>query len=244
MKKYVSVSQYPGNTGRHFYSKFFEFYGISADYEPLGCTDLSIIDKLKQQGVSGISVSMPFKREIFQHLDEIDISAAEYGTCNTVVNDQGIYRGYNSDLAGVEHVCGYIQPGQTVCILGSGAMSKMFEQYLRQHGIEPVVAARSLDNWSLRFGTYDVIINCTALGTSTADSPFLPGQLAPSTKLIIDLAIKHNDLAKQAVMLDIKYVSGREFYQYQFFRQFEVYTGITPDREQYLIFERELYEKI
>jgi hypothetical protein len=41
------------------------------------------------------------------------------------------------------------------------------------------------------------------------------------------LAIFYNDLKKQTISADIKYVSGKEFYLAQFKKQFEIYTGIT-----------------
>jgi len=32
MKTYISLSSHPGTTGKYFYTKFFEHYGIDAVY--------------------------------------------------------------------------------------------------------------------------------------------------------------------------------------------------------------------
>lgn len=88
----------------------------------------------------------------------------------------------------------------------------------------------------------DVVINCTALGTSSTEGPYQIGQLHPNVKLVIDVAIKDNNFKKQCLDKGIKYISGREFYKAQFLNQFRIYTGIRPDTDLYDKFESEFYE--
>jgi len=49
---------------------------------------------------------------------------------------------------------------------------------------------------------------------------------------VIDLAMADNDLKKQTISSDIKYIGGKEFYQQQFKKQFEIYTGITLSQSE------------
>ena len=41
-----------------------------------------------------------------------------------------------------------------------------------------------------------------------------------------------NDLKKQTISSDIKYIGGKEFYRHQFKKQFEIYTGITLSQSE------------
>jgi len=248
MKHYVSVSQFPGKTGQYYYTKFFEHYNLSADYTPIGISDkLSEFIQQQKTLASGISVSMPFKSRVIDYLDELDISAIEYGSVNTITINNGITRGYNADLAGVEYTCNLINKHDRIIILGSGAMAKMFFDYLKTNGYSNVkIAARNTayNSWHNRFNAADVIINCTALGTSSSESPYKIGQMSPDVRMVIDLAIKDNEFAKQCADKSVKYINGTVFYREQFLRQFEIYTGIKPDAELFDKFERQLHEKI
>lgn len=249
MKHYKSVSRFPGKTGQYYYTKFFEHYNIPAIYTPVGLDDgvKDFILTEKQQGTAGISVSMPFKTEVINYLDELDISAVEYGTVNTITINNGISCGYNADLAGVEYTASMIDTGDRVIILGSGAMANMYVAYLNAHGygnIKQVARAAGYNNWQQRFDPADVVINCTGLGTSSSASPFDSAPMHQDVRLVIDLAIKDNDFAKQCVKRQVKYVNGTVFYKQQFLRQFEIYTGVKPDAELFDKFERQLNEKI
>lgn len=249
MKHYKSVSRFPGKTGQYYYTKFFQHYGIDAVYTPVGLEQglKEFVEREKQAGVNGISVSMPFKSEVMAYLDELDLSAIEYGSVNTITINNGLTRGYNADIAGVEYTASMIDTTDRIIVLGSGAMASMYVSYLHAHGYSDVIqAARSpeFSSWHRRFEPADVVINCTALGTSTAESPYQLGQLSPEVRLVIDLAIKLNDFAKQCATKQVKYINGTVFYRQQFLRQFEIYTGIKPAAEQFDIFERQLNETI
>jgi shikimate dehydrogenase len=241
VKKYISLSKYPGKTGEYFYTKFFNHYNIDAVYEPRGTDDIEqSIKTALGEGVEGISVSMPYKQEVIKVLTKKTAHVSLYNSCNTVkINKEDIV-GYNADLAGVEWACKHIKPEDRITILGAGAMASMFIEYLEETDRGQInVCARSLNTWQNRFKEAEVIINCTALGTISSDSPFLPGQINPNTRLVIDLAIKNNELQQQCAALGIKYLSGREFYKQQFLTQFEIYTGIKPDPTVFDKFESE-----
>jgi shikimate 5-dehydrogenase len=74
-----------------------------------------------------------------------------------------------------------------------------------------------------------VLINCTSLGTVNTDSPL--EHLNLNTRLVIDLAVKPNDLTKQSS--NIEYLSGTDFYKNQFFKQYSIYTGKSVDKDDY-----------
>lgn len=246
MKKYISLSQYPGKTGQYFYTEFFKHYNIDAEYEPRACEDIQLsIEQAKQEQVSGISVSMPFKKKVISLLNKQTSYVELYNSCNTIKILDDKLTGYNADIAGVEFVCKNIKQGDRITILGSGAIGSMFVKYLEdEHYGNLNICARNLGTWHERYKPADVVINCTAMGTSTEESPYKLGQIPPNARVIIDLAIKDNELKQQCMNYGIKYVSGREFYRAQFLRQFEIYTGIKPDPHVYDEIESKQYETV
>jgi shikimate 5-dehydrogenase len=225
MKKYISLSKYPGKQGKYYYTEFFKLYNIDAVYEPLGTDNLKYeLDRAREQNIAGISVSMPFKQEIIKHLDVVDGLVEKYETCNTVVNVNGQLHGYNCDYAGAEHVISDIKLLDNVTVLGAGSMGTMIFAMLNYNA--KLVSPR-LGNWSERHEPASVVINCTNQGTATQNSPldFIPD----GCRLIVDLTVNHCELAEQAKSLGIKYLSGQEFYKYQFLNQFKCYTGLEPN---------------
>jgi shikimate dehydrogenase len=246
MKKYISLSKYPGKTGKYFYTEFFKYYNIDATYEPRACDDIHQgIAAALADNVNGISVSMPFKQTVIKQLHSRGASVSLYNSCNTIINDAGFLTGYNADLAGVEYACKNIKISDRVIVLGIGAIGSMFVKYLEDsHYNNLSVCARSLGTWNDRYKPADVIINCTALGTSTEESPYKLGQIPPNTRLVIDLAINDNEFKDQCKNYGIKYISGREFYREQFLKQFEIYTGIKSTVDVYNEIESRQYETV
>lgn len=236
IKKYVSVSKYPGKTGEHYYKQFFKHYNISATYAAIGTDNLKrTISWALDNNVSGVSISMPFKTEILSMLNGASNECVNYNTCNTVVVTDGKLFGYNCDFYGMVEVTKNINKSDTVTILGNGAMGKMFAKYLSNYNV--TVCARNNGTWDNRHNNTNVIINCTGLGTSTTSSPYT--EIPKECNLVIDLAVATNHLQQQCNALGVKYCSGREFYKHQFLNQFKIYTDIESEG---LIYDR--YEKI
>lgn len=235
MMQFVSLALYPGTTGTYYYTKFFEYYGITAEYSAVRCQDiLSGIESAVLSGVSGISVTMPYKQTVLQHIDVFTRDVELYQSCNTIVNSSGMLTGYNTDIAGVAWSLSDIDTDSDIIVLGSGAMAQQYIRYLQLHNYVNVRQfSRSQANWDQRHQTSDVLINCTALGTVSSDSPVA----SVESDIVIDLSIRPGLLATQCLNANVKYLSGAEFYQQQFQKQFEIYTGITPDATVYKLFE-------
>lgn len=71
--------------------------GIRGAYLPFETPDLDRAeDVIRGYGIRGVNVTIPYKREIMDHLDRIDTVAERIGAVNTVVNDGGVLTGYNT----------------------------------------------------------------------------------------------------------------------------------------------------
>ena len=87
--------------------------------EPDGIEDL-----LKNGDFDGLNVTIPYKKEVLQYLDEIDPLALRLGAVNTIVKKNGKLFGYNSDYYGFLSLVQRTRiepPNKKVLVLGSAA---------------------------------------------------------------------------------------------------------------------------
>ena len=231
MIKFISLATSPGKTGEFYYNHFFHYYGMDFEYRARKCLNLNLQMGDKEiYGYGGISVSMPYKHDIINFLNYIDQSVYSYGTCNTIkINDGELY-GFNTDLAGVISTLKKIPQNKKVSILGDGAMGKLFSAVLREQNFEFNTYSRRIGNWANRHNCNSVVINTTALGTLTPQSPL---ESLSGVEIVIDLAISKNNLHQLCSEEKIKYIPGIEFYKQVFLEQFGIYTGIYPDSDHF-----------
>jgi shikimate 5-dehydrogenase len=234
--KYYSISQYPGKIGSYFYNLFFNKYDIDASYVALGCQPEDFASLFAQltndTDTNGISISMPYKKTVMDYCDDLDHDAVYYDSCNTITLNHARTTGYNCDLNGVIELSKMFLVTDAVSILGDGAMGQMFYRYLNDKKYQHInLYSRNKDNWQLRHNDADIVINCTSLGTSIPKSPL--EHIPTNCKMIIDLAIKDNELTTQSKQCTVRYIGGMTFYGYQFIKQFEYYLGIKITIEQF-----------
>ena len=58
------------------------------------------IESLKKIMISGFNVTIPHKIEMMNYLDDLDYNCRKIGAVNTILNDDGILRGFNTDMDG------------------------------------------------------------------------------------------------------------------------------------------------
>lgn len=84
------------------------------------------IAALKLLNVRGFNVTMPCKQAALTACDHVDEAAALIGAVNTVVNDDGILNGYNTDGYGWVRACreaGFGLTGKKMVLAGAGGAS-------------------------------------------------------------------------------------------------------------------------
>ena len=62
----------------------------------------NLIAKIKDKKIAGINITVPFKKKIIQHLDELSSEAAKTQSVNTVALKNNKVIGYNTDISGFE----------------------------------------------------------------------------------------------------------------------------------------------
>lgn len=127
---------------------------------------------VKNNDYNGYNVTIPYKTEIIKYLDKVDESAKNIGAVNTVVKENGLNVGYNTDVFGMKKAIerlGVSLTGKTVLVLGSGGTSLTARALLQEQQAKKVyVVSRTGEiNYNNCYDLADVeiIINTTPLGT-------------------------------------------------------------------------------
>ncbi len=128
------------------HNRAFEARGMDAVYVPVQAEALpAFLEALPVLGLSGFSVTRPYKTAILPHLHEVEETAALCGSVNTVVvSEDGTLRGSTTDGHGV------VAPlkrridlkGKSVVILGAGGAARAAAFALVHRGAR-VTAARA-----------------------------------------------------------------------------------------------------
>ncbi len=86
------------------------------------------VNSIKALGVCGVNVTIPHKQSVMAGLDEIAPEASMVGAVNTIVNENGRLKGYNTDVSGVlralDSELGFAPQGKSVFIVGAGGASR------------------------------------------------------------------------------------------------------------------------
>ena len=100
--------------------------------------------------IHGLSITMPYKQAILEHLDNTDTHTTKIGACNTVVRAQdGKLYGFNTDTAGVvrplEQRIGI--ENARVLVLGAGGAARAAVFGLKERGAEVFILNRTVRSW-------------------------------------------------------------------------------------------------
>lgn len=131
--------------------------------------------KVLSMGYDGINVTIPYKFDVMDYLDKIDISAKEIGAVNTISFENGIKKGYNTDFYGLLSTYkkfGVEIKNKDVVILGTGGASKAVEKSVEHLGAKSITyvsrgASKKLNYKVIDYTekiSGDVLINATPVG--------------------------------------------------------------------------------
>ena len=126
-KIYGSFSSNPGNNGCIFFNTKFQENNVNAIYKSFYSDDIrTSVIAAKTLGFGGFAVSMPFKVEVLKYINEVDFPTKVIGAANTIVNNNGFLKAYNTDWLGVYN---YLLPNKLkhLYILGNGGFGKAVE---------------------------------------------------------------------------------------------------------------------
>jgi shikimate dehydrogenase len=110
------------------------------------------ITGMRAFNIRGLNVTIPHKVAVLQFLDRLDPLAKKIGAVNTIVNDDGILTGYNTDATGFMQALldkGIKPQGKYVVILGAGGASRAISFILADSGARLLILNRRLElDWA------------------------------------------------------------------------------------------------
>jgi 3-dehydroquinate dehydratase/shikimate dehydrogenase len=237
----------------------FALTGLDAVYVPLRAADfgdfLTFADGL---GVSGASVTIPFKLDALEAAQQADALTRMVGAATTLRRSPamarqgraaaGDWEATNTDVRGFLDPLDAVYPGSLrgarAAVVGAGGAARAVVVALISRGARVTVHARRLEQayevasarnaeagaWPPPAGSWDLLVNCTPLGGPNArnESP-LPGGPFDGT-LVYDLTYGEPDtpLIREAREAGCLTLDGLPMLVAQAERQFEWWTGERP----------------
>jgi len=208
------------------------------------------IESLKKIKIAGFNVTIPHKVDMMKYLDNVDENCKKIGAVNTVLNDDGILRGFNTDMDG------FLEPikrkeieikNSKVLLLGAGGAARAIVAGFQKEGADEIVIANrtkengeKLAEFSKRIGlnarsihteemnaldsNFDFIVNASSLGLNS-EKNIVPSSLIDEQTTVYDIVYKpiKTDLIKLAKENKSRIIFGYEMLLGQAIRSFEIW---------------------
>src|SRR3990170_5151383 len=206
-------------------------------------------------GIRGLNVTMPHKNAVTEFLDEADPAVKFLRAANTILNQGGRLRGFNTDGVGALKALssnGVNSAGKKVLLLGAGVAAKAIAFSLAKEADELCIlnrdAVKALELASVlapfgkkivgnelsprqiqkELGDSDLLINATSVGMT----PYAHESLVKSDWLKPELSVMdivynpvETKLLRDARAAGAKVINGVEMLLYQGAASFEIWTG-------------------
>ncbi|MCA1009751.1 shikimate dehydrogenase [Halobacillus halophilus] len=217
------------------------------------------IHELKNRGLDGFNITVPYKEKIIPYLDEVDSSARELGAVNTVKNTARGWVGYNTDGIGFAVSVRNRYPElffneQRVLIIGSGGASRGIYHALLEAGLSRIDIANrtiekaeeviksassnneskalSLDKASEQLNDYGLIVQTTVVGMSPSEhTTIIPLHNLQEGTVVSDIVYRplETRFLQEARTRGAKLHFGHEMLLQQAVYAFHIWTDTNPD---------------
>lgn len=221
--------------------------GLDAVYLPFDVPEASLSDAMRGVrglGVRQLSVSIPHKRSVLDHVDHVDATAARIGAANTVVQRDGMLVASNTDWTGAVGALEREGPiaGKRAVVLGAGGTARAVVFGLLERGAEVCVLNRTkaraealahdlgaastgpLD--ALDSTPHEILVNATSVGLSEDRSPVAADAISPGC-VVLDAvyAPECTRLLRDAASRGARTISGRWMLVHQAVAQLTAWAG-------------------
>jgi 3-dehydroquinate dehydratase/shikimate dehydrogenase len=218
---------------------------VNAVYLPLHAKTIAdLLATITGLPLDGLSITMPYKQAVVEHLDNSDVLTQRTGACNTIVRGKdGRLFGFNTDVYGIVAALEPRVPlqGARVLVLGAGGAARAAVVGLRAKGAEVFIlnrtaatgqalaketGAATVKRSELPKLNFDIIFNATPVGMgSDKGTPLEENEL--NAQWVFDSVYNPIDtkLLKLARAKGCGTICGAEMFVHQAARQFEIWTG-------------------
>ncbi len=210
------------------------------------------IESLKKIQIAGFNVTIPHKVKIMKYLDKVDEDCSLIGAANTVSNNDGELKGYNTDMEG------FLDPlkkrelqikDSTVLLLGAGGAARAVVAGFAKEGAKKItIANRTMENannlslFAHKIGidanaialdqvgdsasNYNFIVNATSIGLKNEPSP-ISTETINQDSVVYDIVYMpmNTELIKKSKEKGATIIYGYEMLLGQAIRAFEIWLG-------------------
>ena len=249
MKKYFVI----GNPISHSLSpELHNFWikknNINARYEKIKLEESDLknfIDKLRNDEIHGINVTVPFKNKVIKYLDKLSLEVETTNSVNTIYKSGNDIIGHNTDVAGFELGLRHSKINvlhKSVFILGAGGVVSSIIFSLLSMGCKKIyLTNRTIEKAEniknkfdeveiLKWGeipNFDIVINATSVGLK-GDSLDLVFNV--KDKIFYDVIYnpKETQFLKEAKKNGNKAENGKFMFIYQANQSFSIWNNVIP----------------
>ncbi|OUV88225.1 MAG: shikimate dehydrogenase [Pelagibacteraceae bacterium TMED136] len=254
MKKYLVI----GNPIEHslspkLHNYWLSRYKVGGNYEKKLLTEDKVGEFVKSdQKISGINVTVPFKKTVINYCTELTKLALTLQSVNTITLSDNKIIGDNTDVYGFEQSLidlNFNGLNKTAYILGAGGVVSSIVIALNKLGVKNIFISNRTKNkaealakehnlvvsdWG-KIVDFDIIINCTSIGLKQDDSLGLDFSNVKD-KIFYDIIYKpKTKFLVDAEKLGNKTVDGKMMFLYQAQKSFEIWHGIKPEINEKVI---------
>lgn len=187
---------------KKFFTKRFQHDNLQCQYENFEIDDIAKIKDIVSQNLDlvGLNVTSPYKEAVIPFLDEIDPTAKEIGSVNTIKVTDSKLIGYNTDIYGFDALLTEAVGEKKVeraLVFGTGGASKAVCYCLQQRGIAYDIVSRTTEKGNMTYSditpetlrTHRLIVNATPVGMHPLEEEFptMPYQNLSRRNILIDL---------------------------------------------------------
>ena len=259
MKKFIVI----GNPIEHSLSPTLHNYwiknnDIDAIYEKQKLNEDELeqqILQVKEKKISGINVTVPFKKTIIPFLDELSIEAESTQSVNTIYLRDNKVIGHNTDIFGFEtsiKKSKYNLTDKEVLILGAGGVVPSIIFALNKMKISKIKISNrtkdKADNLKTLFKNieiiewgevpnFDMIINATSLGLKKEDKINLDFSLISKNGFFYDVIYnpRETNFLKTGKSLGCTILNGKLMFIYQALLAFNIWHKLEPNVDENVI---------
>ncbi len=254
----VSVSKSPA-----MFSRVLQRIGMQGVYVPFKVEPENLgqaLQSLKVLNISGANITVPYKEKVIPFLDVLSEGANIIGAINTIVCNDGILKGYNTNAIGFMDAlaeAGFEVAGKSALVFGTGGAAKavvFMLNWLRAATIQVVgrspgntarIAERfevkgcSIEELVSRPITADIVVNATSV-SSPREAPGLEASIQKlrlsGCQLVLDLNYgrSQNFWQDMARCRGIRFMDGLPALAFQARRTLALWTKVQVDPVEFL----------
>lgn len=207
------------------------------------------IESIRALNLKGVNITVPHKEAVIPYLDELSDEVIKIGAVNTILNMNGLLKGFNTDASGFVMSLkeeGIALKGKNILLIGAGGAAKAVAYGCLKEGGKLYVFNRTLtkaNELKEKFKDlgeievlnkvdkkitqkFNIIINATSLGLKEKDPlPINPEYLLPS-HVFYDVVYPKTNIMREAEIRGCKTIGGLGMLIWQAVSAFEIWTEI------------------